>query len=139
MSSAISFNLDQSKILLSGTGLTLSQRTNFRLLQSQPRSVSAVGNDFISYQPIFCMPKDQYRFPSSSCHLMDKILLTLSQTSPGFCVCSIILLKTLWEKEELLVMSNFTFSHSVFYPFGELAAIFIQFKMNAFFLTRYFF
>ena len=28
------------------------------------------------------------------------------------------LLKTLWEKEKLLVMSNFSFSHSVFYPFG---------------------
>ena len=27
-------------------------------------------------------------------------------------------LKTLWEKEKLLVMSNFSFSHSVFYPFG---------------------
>ena len=28
------------------------------------------------------------------------------------------LLKTLWEKEELLVTSNFSFSHSVFYLFG---------------------
>ena len=28
------------------------------------------------------------------------------------------LLKTLWEKEKLLVTSNFSFSHSVFYPFG---------------------
>ena len=30
------------------------------------------------------------------------------------------------EKEELLNMSNFSFSHSVFYPFGELSAIFIK-------------
>ena len=29
-----------------------------------------------------------------------------------------ILLKTLREKEKLLVTSNFSFSHSVFYPFG---------------------
>ena len=29
-------------------------------------------------------------------------------------VCSTGLLKTLWEKEKLLVMSNFSFSHSVF-------------------------
>ena len=29
-----------------------------------------------------------------------------------------ILLKTLWEKGKLLVKSNFSFSHSVFYPFG---------------------
>ena len=28
------------------------------------------------------------------------------------------LLKTLWEKEKLLVTSNFSFSHSVFYRFG---------------------
>ena len=28
------------------------------------------------------------------------------------------LLKTLWEKEKLLVTSNFSFSCSVFYPFG---------------------
>ena len=28
------------------------------------------------------------------------------------------ILKTLWEKEKLLVTSNFSFSHSVFFPFG---------------------
>ena len=44
-------------------------------------------------------------------------------------VCRISLLKTLWEKEKLLVMSNFSFSHSVFYPFGELSAIFITFEI----------
>ena len=43
-------------------------------------------------------------------------------------VWGISLLKTLWEKEKLLVKSNFSFSHSVFYPFGEFFAIFIQFK-----------
>ena len=32
-------------------------------------------------------------------------------------VCCTSLLKTLWEKEKLLVTSNFSFSHSVFYPF----------------------
>ena len=32
-------------------------------------------------------------------------------------VCSISFLKTPWEKEKLLVMSNFSFSHSIFYPF----------------------
>ena len=40
-------------------------------------------------------------------------------------VCSISLLKTLWEEEKLLVTSNFSFSHSVFYSFGELSAILI--------------
>ena len=56
--------------------------------------------------------------------------LTLSQTSPGFLrVCNTGLLKTLWEKEKLLVTSNFSFSHSVFYPFGELSAIFNKFEI----------
>ena len=40
---------------------------------------------------------------------------TLSQTSPVFFrVCTACLLKTLWEKEKLLVTSNFSFSHRVF-------------------------
>ena len=53
--------------------------------------------------------------------------LTHSQTSPGFYVYK--LLKTLWEKEKLLVMSNFSFSHSVFYLSGELSAIFVKFRI----------
>ena len=44
-------------------------------------------------------------------------------------VCSISLLKTLWEKEKLLVTSNFSFFHSVFYPFDELSSIFIKFEI----------
>ena len=44
-------------------------------------------------------------------------------------VCSTSLLKTLREKEKLLVTSNFSFSHSVFYPFRELSAIFIKIKI----------
>ena len=39
------------------------------------------------------------------------------------------LLKTLWEKEKLLVMSNFPFAHNVFHLFGKLSAIFIKFKI----------
>ena len=39
------------------------------------------------------------------------------------------LLKTLGEKEKLLMTSNFSLSHSVFYPFGELSAIFIEFEI----------
>ena len=44
-------------------------------------------------------------------------------------VCSTSLLKMLWEKEKLLVTSNFSFSHTVFYPFRELSTIFINFKI----------
>ena len=44
-------------------------------------------------------------------------------------VCSTNLLKTLWVKEKLLVMSNFSFSHSVFYLAAGLSTIFIKFKI----------
>ena len=44
-------------------------------------------------------------------------------------VYSICFLKTMWEKEKLLVMSNFSFSCIVFYPFRELSAIFIKFEI----------
>ena len=43
-------------------------------------------------------------------------------------VCSTGLLKTLSEKEKLLITSNFSFSHSVSYPYEELSFIFIKFK-----------
>ena len=39
------------------------------------------------------------------------------------------LLKTQWEKEKLLVTSNFSFSHSVFYPFRQLSSIFVKFEI----------
>ena len=35
----------------------------------------------------------------------------------------------MWEKEKLLVMSNFSFSRSVFYLCGELFAIFNKFEI----------
>ena len=46
-----------------------------------------------------------------------------------FSVCSAGLLKTLWEKDKLLVTSNLSFFHSVFYPFGKLSAIFAKFEI----------
>ena len=56
--------------------------------------------------------------------------ITLSQTSPCFvCVYSVSLLKTLWEKKKLLITSNWSFSHSVFYQFGELSFVSIKLKI----------
>ena len=54
-------------------------------------------------------------------------LLTLFQTSPVFYVSAVQVYWKHWEKEKLLVVSNFCFSHSVLYLFGELSAIFIKF------------
>ena len=88
MSAAICFNLDQSKILSSGNGLS---------------------------------------------HLFtehDSIMFNSFPNKPWFSrVCSKSVLKTLFEKEKLLVTSNFSFSNSVFYPFGKLFAIFIKFEI----------
>ena len=44
-------------------------------------------------------------------------------------VCKTSPLKTLRETEKLLATSNFSFSHSVFHPCGELSAIFIKFTI----------
>ena len=44
------------------------------------------------------------------------------------CDCSISLLKTLG-KGEIAQTSNFSFCHSVFYPFGKLSAISIKFEI----------
>ena len=60
---------------------------------------------------------------------MALLLINLSQIKPLFlCVCSTSLLKTPWKKGKLLVLRNFCFFHSVFCPFGQFSAIFIQFK-----------
>ena len=37
--------------------------------------------------------------------------------------------ETLWEKEKLLISSNFSSSHSVFYPLEQLSAIFLESKI----------
>ena len=58
-------------------------------------------------------------------------VLTFSQTSPVFYIFAVQVLKTLWEKEKLLVKSNFSFSHSIFLLFGELSAIFTKFKLKS--------
>ena len=56
--------------------------------------------------------------------------INLFPNKPWFLrVCSASLLKTRWEKEKLLVTSNFSFSHSVFYLFQKLSVIVISFEI----------
>ena len=56
----------------------------------------------------------------------------LSQTCCGFYVPAVqVFLKTLWEKEKSLVMSNFSFSNTVIYLTGELYTIFIKFQLSS--------
>ena len=51
-------------------------------------------------------------------------------------VCSTSLLKTQWEKEILLVTSNFSFIHCFFFSFGEFSAIFIKIVGSASFSLK---
>ena len=44
-------------------------------------------------------------------------------------VCITSFLKGLLDKVDLLVRNNFSFSHNVFYPFGELSAIFVKIEI----------
>ena len=44
-------------------------------------------------------------------------------------VCCTSLLKTVWEKEKLLLTSNFSFSHSVFHPFGNFLPFLSNLKL----------
>ena len=64
---------------------------------------------------------------------LDKELLDVIYPFPNkpwfLCVCSTSLLKTLREKKKLLVMSNFSFHLSVFYPFRQFSAIFMKFEI----------
>ena len=63
----------------------------------------------------------------SSFSILTVTAFNLFQNKPWFLpVCSTSILKTLWEKDKLLVMSNLSFSHRVFDPLGELSAIFTK-------------
>ena len=87
---------------------------------------------------IFGMVKDIVGNEDLHFLLLNTVFLTASYcrvvnpvpNKPWFLrVSSKSLQKTLLEKEKLLVTSNFSFFHSVFYPLGELPAIFSKFKI----------
>ena len=74
--------------------------------------------------------KEKLRVTSVDLFILFKHRINPFPNKPWFLgVCSTSLLKTLWEKENLLVTSNFSFSRSVFYPFGEVYIIFIKLKI----------
>ena len=72
--------------------------------------------------------------PAGLCHGpvsgMCQSMLNPFPNKPWFLqVCSASLLKTLRDKEKLLETSNFSFSPSVFYWFGELSAVFMELEI----------
>ena len=109
---------------------TLSEKEIFFPPQKKNFEIAIFGFSQLPLKGLFdSLPDDKFLDWSKLKQIADDIL-TLSQTSPGFYVCAVqVFLKTLREKEKLLVTSNFSFSHSVFYPSGELSAIFVKFKI----------
>ena len=88
----------------------------------------------ISYSKIgilqYCVVIFCYTLPFWSCPFLK--CFNPYRNKPWFVhVYNISLLKTLWENEKLLVMSNFSFSHRVFYPFCELSTTFIKIKLSS--------
>ena len=151
MSSANVYNMDEAKILSCGKTSTLFQTTtilalskvkafagdnlngtqNMEMVFHRVENIVGKGKNAGS-QHFILFPKWFLKtFFSGALNVIIvwQKVLTLSQTSPG--VCRTSLLKTLWEKEKLFVTSNFSFSHSVFYPFGEPSAIFINLKLSS--------
>ena len=56
-------------------------------------------------------------------------LITLSQPSPGFMFLHYKSFENTAGKEKLIITSNISFTHSVFYQFEELSSIFIKFEI----------
>ena len=74
--------------------------------------------------------KQEYPYTFRPLHSILSRYINLFPNKPRFLhVCSTSLLKTLWEMEKVLIKSNFSFSHSVFYHLRELSFIFIKLKI----------
>ena len=112
-SESISDNLNRFLCVLFALFLNLSNRESRSEIDNHKSDVSY----FKPFIFILYCPSDLWNF-------------NLFPNKPRFLhVCSTSLLKTVWEKGKLLIMSNVSFSHGVFYPFGELFVIFIKFKI----------
>ena len=119
LSSVNAFKLDQSKIFSFGKELTLRATNEMnRNFQSRNMPKLQYCGSFSLYYTISILTLYQSKILSFGKKLKQGLCgtqLTISQTSPVFLrVCSSSLLKTQWEKEKLLITSNFSFSHSVF-------------------------
>ena len=80
------------------------------------------------FASILCIFPQSHQYVSSSgC----TSLITLYHRIPGFYVCAVQVFLKHGEKEKLSVTSNFSFSHCVLCPFGELSIIFIKFKLSS--------
>ena len=108
---------------------TLSQKEKLLVTSNffSHLDVSFISTNFPTYLPYvkLFLPNSFNLKDSETCCLR---MVYPFPNKPWFLhVCSTSRLKTLWEKEKLLVTSNF--SLSVFYLFVQLSAIFIKLKI----------
>ena len=127
MSSTICFNLDQSKILSSGNGL----KFNLVLFTEDNSFTFSMGEiDKIISQKVMNVERKvrwALRIKVSVSPLPDDKILDWSKLKQMTFWSAFKMKnkchvgkKTLWEKKKLLVTSNFSFSHNVFYSFISL-------------------
>ena len=96
-------------------------------LPDDKKIVPLYTSNFISLNAFLMYPKSYFLCPL---YYVSHETVNPFPNKPRFLrVCRTKVLKTLWGKEKLLVTSNFSFSHSVFYPIRELSAIYIKFKI----------
>ena len=111
------------------------QRTNSDLvhmsLKSRNGQKTFYENEKMLVTSISSFAYDVFRVLSAQVRRpINSVSFNLFQDKPWFShACSTSLVKTLWEKDQMLVTSNFSSSHRVFYPFGEHSATFIKFKI----------
>ena len=142
--------MEEFKILSFGKEVTHYKTTNFGLSKLKDfaddnvkfeengrKSFKPVENtvgkgEIARYEQFLLFPQYvlQACFPGASKGVIEWEWVNPFPNKPWFLrVCSASLLKTLWEKDELLVTSNSSFFHSVFYPFGKRSAIFNKFEI----------
>ena len=117
LSSANAFNLDQLKNLSFGIGLTLYQAINFYTGPNWKHLQTA--NQYFPLFPHNIFKRSYFQ----GCKPFPK------RQALVFTCLQLKYLKTLWEKEKLLMTSNSSFPHNVFYQFPELSTIFIKFEI----------
>ena len=122
------------KIIFCGVRGREKERLPYNL-KVRDRFLGASVNFRIFISPYIQFPEARSRVISISCKnsFLNRCKINIFNPFPNkpwfLRVCSGSLLKTLWEKEKSLLTSNFSFSHSVFNPFGNLSATFIKFKI----------
>ena len=88
--------------------MVVSLRKDINFIQFLVERKEKIASIIFSFSRVFSPPKV----------LFPKVVNSFSSKRWFLRIYHASLLKTLWEKEKLLVMSNFSFFHCVFYPFG---------------------